>query len=146
MKTVELKAFTVAGLKVRTNNADEMEADKAKIGLLWQGFNDKLAPKLGGSAKVYGVYCNYESDASGEFDVYAASDAFTEQDGFESKTIQAGEYMVFSGKGEMPQAVIDTWISVWDYFSKSPARARAYTTDFELYKSQDEVEIYIALE
>ena len=145
MKTVQVEEFQVTGIKVRTQNADEMNADSAKIGTLWQGFSSQVAPKLADNAKVYGVYCQYESDANGAFDVYAAADKLTDTDAFESQTIQAGEYMVFSQKGDMPQAVIDAWVEIWQYFSELPERERAYTTDFEYYKSDDEVEVYIAL-
>ena len=44
----------------------------------------------------------------------------------------------------MPKVVIDTWKDIWEYFSTSDAE-RKYSTDFELYKSEDEVEIYIAI-
>lgn len=145
MKCVQVESVQVSGVKVRTKNADEIHDDSARIGALWQRFGEGMAPKLTPDSQVYGVYCHYESDMNGEFDVYAASDVLSDVTGFESVTIQAGEYMVFTGKGEMPQAVIDVWMQVWRYFSEIPERQRAYTTDFELYKGEDDVEVYIAL-
>ncbi|MCO7317717.1 effector binding domain-containing protein, partial [Riemerella anatipestifer] len=50
-------------------------------------------------------------------------------------------------KGEMPNAVINTWIDIWN---RDEELNRKYTYDFEVYgensqKGQDsEVEIYIA--
>ncbi|AQU83343.1 MAG: transcription activator effector binding protein [Halomonas sp.] len=46
----------------------------------------------------------------------------------------------------MPQAVIDTWSSIWEHFGSGESKhIRAYTTDFELYKSGHEVDIFIAI-
>ncbi|WP_417505152.1 GyrI-like domain-containing protein [Marinomonas gallaica] len=145
MQIVNVEEFTVSGVQVRTKNADEMNADSAKIGGLWQKFGSSITPKLTSDSIVYGVYCHYESDANGEFDVYAGSNVVTDLDGLESVTVHAGEYMVFSQKGDMPQSVINAWVEIWQYFSELPERERAYTTDFECYKSDDEVEVYIAL-
>lgn len=145
MQTVKVQEMLVSGVKVRTKNADEMHPDSARIGTLWQDFGSTVAPKLTPTSKVYGVYCHYESDANGEFDVYAGSHELSDATGLDSVKVEAGEYMVFSQKGEMPQAVIDAWMEVWRYFSELPERERAYTTDFEFYKSDDEVEVYIAL-
>lgn len=145
MKTVQVEGFQISGIKVRTKNEDEMNPESAKIGALWQGFGSQVAPKLTDGARVYGVYCHYESDAEGAFDVYAGSDGLKDTDQFEQLEVQTGEYMVFSGQGDMPQAVIDTWVAIWQYFSELPERERAYTTDFEFYKSENEVEVYIAV-
>lgn len=46
----------------------------------------------------------------------------------------------------MPQTVISLWEKIWDFFSSADcAYSRAYTTDFEYYKSESEVEISIAI-
>jgi len=46
----------------------------------------------------------------------------------------------------MPQAIIDVWGQVWAYFEDpSIDEKRAYETDFELYISADEAEIYIGV-
>ena len=135
MKIVNVEEFSVAGVHVRTKNADEMNGESAKIGGLWQNFGVSVAPKLTNDSIIYGVYCHYESDANGEFDVYAGSNALSDSDGLGSVTVATGEYMVFSQNGEMPLAVINAWVKIWQYFSESPERERAYTTDFECYKS-----------
>jgi len=49
-------------------------------------------------------------------------------------------------KGELPQVIIDTWMQVWAYFEDpSIDEKHAYKTDFELYKSAGEAEIYIGV-
>jgi len=148
MYVTEIDQKTVKGIKVRTKNADEMSSDTSKISGLWQRFYVDVAPRLGKEASVLGVYCNYESDFTGEFDVVAGSDMLESDvaSDFDSITIQAGRYLVFEGKGSMPQAVIYTWSRIWEYFSSSePEYIRAYTTDFELYKSDSEIQIFIAI-
>ncbi len=60
--------------------------------------------------------------------------------------ILSGQYLVFEAKGNIAQIVIDTCGVIWEYFSKENAKyQRTYTTDFEFYKNQDEIEIYSAI-
>ncbi len=148
MKIVQVDEKQVEGLCVRTTNADEMSPETSRIGNLWQNFYEKIIPNLAGDAIVYGVYYDYESDADGEFSVLAGADKLEKslEENIKEVSIKNGSYMVFEAKGDMPQVVIDTWLKIWDYFSAENAQhRRAYTTDFELYKSQDEIEIYIAI-
>lgn len=65
---------TLFGLKVRTSNMKEMSGEGAKIAGLWQQFYTDIAPNLTPSSQVYGVYTHYESDVTGEFDVFACTD------------------------------------------------------------------------
>jgi len=39
-----------------------------------------------------------------------------------------------------------TWSKIWEYFAnKNSQYKRAYKTDFEYYKNQHEIEIYISI-
>ncbi|WP_210455167.1 GyrI-like domain-containing protein [Vibrio crassostreae] len=148
MKEQILEAVKAYGLSVRTNNTDEVDPAKAQIGQLWQGFFEQAFPKLTPDSKVYGVYTNYESDFTGEFDVIACTNALTDNslDNLVETNIEAGKYLTFSAEGELPQAVIDLWGEVWAYFNAADCpHVRAYTTDFEFYKGETEVEISIAI-
>ena len=146
IQKVEVQAKTVKGLQVRTKNADEMNPETQKIAPLWGRFFNEILPTLGERATVYGVYHNYESDAQGAFDVLVGADTLEVTEEMKSVEIQAGKYLKFSVKGELPQAIIDTWMQIWAYFDDpSIDERRAYETDFELYKSADEVEIYIGV-
>ncbi len=145
MEINELEKINVTGISVRTTNANEMTPANAKIGALWEKFYTELAPKLSPNSQVFGLYTNYESDHTGAFDVVACSDVINTQE-LESFQVNSGKYLVFSGVGEMPQAVISLWGEVWNYFSSADCQyERAFTTDFELYKSETEIEIYIAI-
>lgn len=148
MTLVQIDEKTISGISIRTKNSDEMQPQTSKISGLWQQFYQEIASNLQEGATVFGVYYNYESDASGEFSVMAGSDKVAESknNNLEEVTIKTGKYLVFKEPGEMPQIVINTWSKIWDYFSAdTPDYQRAYTTDFELYKGQNEIEIYISV-
>jgi len=141
---VELSAKTISGLQTRTQNTDEMNPETQKIAPLWGKFYAELMPTLKEGTALYGVYTNYESDADGMFDVFVGSEQDAE--GLVSVTLQEGRYLRFPVKGEMPQAIIETWKQVWAYFEDpSIDERRAYETDFEHYISMNEAGIYIGV-
>lgn len=146
MNISEINTISVAGISVRTSNSNEIEPSSAKIGPLWEEFYTKFGSKLTQNSRVFGLYSNYESDHTGAFDVAACSDVIDAQ-GLTDFQIPSGKYLVFSATGDMPQAVIDLWGEIWSYFdSQSCNLKRAFTTDFEHYKGEREIEIYIAVE
>ena len=95
-----------------------------------------------GDTRIFGVYSAYESDANGAFDVTAG---VVVTDGEGSIPIEAGNYLVFNGQGEMPQMVISTWQRIWQYFEAHPNVARSYRSDFEAYEGPDKVAIHIGV-
>jgi len=142
----EIESFTLSGISVRTSNQNEMNPATAKIGDLWGTFYSEFGKRLTENSNVYGVYTDYESDFSGRYNVYAASDIFAEYSDLSQINIVAGEYLVFSAHGEVPHVVIDLWGHIWEHFSnKDLAYERAYTTDFEHFKKPTAVDIYIAI-
>lgn len=149
---LQIEPFRVAGISVRTTNQDEMFPYTARLGSLWgrffqEGIPGKVANQVPGST-IYGVYSDYESDVNGQYSVTAGMQIEPSATGgaeFTYVDVARGEYLVFEGKGPMPQVVIDTWKNVWDYFSQSSEFRRAYTTDFEIYKGMDEVAIRISV-
>lgn len=146
MQVLNKSEQALAGVCVRTCNADEMSESTAKLGKLWDEFYQTLGPKLSENAKVYGVYTNYESDENGAFDVFACSDVL-DDDAFKQVQTQAGQYLVFSKQGDMPAAVIELWGEIWRYFSAQDCPyKRAFLTDFEYYKTPNEIEIYIGIQ
>lgn len=157
MRIEYIDGFSVTGLSVRTKNALELMPKTANISLLWEAFSTHCRSFLSEDAKIYGVYTQYETDASGEFNVLACSDQLTcaQFDDVkcqcsypcESMTIEAGKYLVFSAKGKMPQTVIQLWDEVWRYFNAFDCEhVRIFNTDFEYYKHENEVEIAIGVE
>nr|WP_238930483.1 GyrI-like domain-containing protein [Vibrio sp. S9_S30] len=146
MRLEKVEQFAVHGLTVRTNNHDEMKTSAMKISTLWQEFSVHVAPHLQAESEVFGIYHQYESDHLGEFDVTAGATQLSEQGTLEVSLVESGEYLVFCNKGTMPSMVVELWQQIWAYFSNEHCEyKRAYRTDFEKYKSEEDVEIYIGV-
>lgn len=148
MKIVNLnKERTIKGLQVRTNNKHEMDPACAKIGNLARRFDEHVVVDYRGGARVYGVYSEYEADLNGMFTVLIGADRIDKsQLELSEVIIPKGKYLVFTGSGQVPQVVIDTWKKVWTYFEETACdHQRAYTTDFEFYKNASSIEIYISI-
>lgn len=151
---LHIPAFSVAGLAVRTRNSEEMDPAIARLGGLWgrffsQGWVHKL-PQRADDTRIFGVYSGYESNEHGAFDVTAGvALADTEHgpflQGVARVDIEAGRYLVFTGQGEMPQMVVDTWVRVWNYFADNPQVQRRFGTDFEAYERPDQVVVHIGV-
>jgi predicted transcriptional regulator YdeE len=149
IRQVYVAPFSVSGLKTRTCNSAEQTNETAKIGPMWGRFYseqlfERIAPQQPASA-VYGVYSGYESDASGAFDVTAGIAVTTPAQGYETISVEEGQYLVFEGKGPMPDAVIDAWQRIWSYFAANPQIQRRYATDFERYTAEQAVAVYIGI-
>ena len=150
MKMVEINGLKVQGLVVRTRNADEAQPSTARIGALWAEFGQQIAPRLALGALTYGVYHHYESNADGMFDVLAGADAQSAalEDALELTRVDIanGPYLVFESHGTLPQVVIEAWGHIWRYFADPEcSHQRAYTTDFERYQADGQIDICIAV-
>ena len=148
-KQLEIRAFRVAGLRVNTLNSAEQNASTARIGPMWQrffteGLYDSIANKAPAS-KVYGVYSNYESNASGSFDVTAGVAVDAPAGDYPSIEVEGGQYLVFDAQGAMPGAVIEAWTRVWAFFEAHPQIKRRFATDFEAYTGPDSVAVHIGI-
>lgn len=135
---------------MRTSNAAEMNPATAQIKKHWERFFDEghheRIPKA--SDKLLGVYTNYASDHNGEYTLLPAFEATSVEDvpdGLEVVEIPSQDYLVFRAEGEMPMIVFEAWGAVMAHMQDEDEYERAYTTDFELYPSETEVEIHIAV-
>lgn len=137
----------VYGLTIRTDNVTEMNPEKGKISALYQAFNQAMTVDYANGERVFGVYYGYESDHTGEFNVLAGVARNHVSDITLTKiVIPQGKYLMFTQQGEMPQAVIQAWSDIWQYFSSDEAEyERLFSTDFEYYKNENKVEVYIAI-
>lgn len=136
-------SFTVTGFSARTQNSIEFDEQTAQLPKLWQKFNSNN-PAI--NETVFGVYWDYESDVNGFYTVTAGVASENEKHELISVKINSGNYLIFRGKGELPKAIIDTWTTVWNYFTEDNSYKRAFMTDFEVYSNDDEVAIYIGIE
>lgn len=123
------------------------------------------------ASDVVAVYYDYESDASGQYSlligypvhgestlpdidigthaVISVSDLETDdfpmqgESAIVSVVSDPGDYLVFEARGEMPEALIECWRSVWDYF-KTSKEMRTFETDFEFHRPEG-VEVYVGV-
>lgn len=146
------KPIAITGISARTTNAAEFNPLTAKIAGLWSRFFSEglmeTLPNKRADSPVYGVYSGYESDYTGAFDCTAgvAVSRLDSTEKWHTLELPAGEYLVFSATGPMPQTVLQTWGAVWQYFQGNPGVQRSYQTDFEVYWAPDSVEIHIGIE
>ena len=151
MRVEEVEEKSIYGISTRTRNSNEMNPETAKIGAIWQKFDSIVEVNYKDGERVYGVYYDFESDANGEFNVLAGHE--TPNDKLDTIKIEKGKYLVFNKTFEETddntriQAIIETWGKIWEYFSNESSQyKRAYKTDFEYYKNQNEIEIYISIQ
>jgi predicted transcriptional regulator YdeE len=140
MNQVTIEGFSVSGPSERTSNLVEASL-VGKIPKLWGTF---FSSQLPACDKVYGVYFDYESDASGEFAVAVGAKV----DGSQKAVVNiaGGTYLAFRAQGAMPAAVIEVWQNIWAHFLDQRPYARAYVTDFEEYSGAEEVTVYVGIE
>ena len=151
-KLTTRKEIKLIGIAVRTTNQQEMIAATAKIPGLWgRFFQEQVADKIADKTALdstLAAYTNYESDHTGAYDLIVGREVNSLgsiPDGMTGVTIPAGKYLLFTAKGPMPRALIDTWAYIWNYFSKNSGYRRSYTTDYEVHQADDKVDIYIAI-
>ena len=110
MNVIHVNEKTIVGLSTRTNNQNEMNPKTGKIAPLVQAFDEAVSVNYRAGARVYSVYYDYESDASGDYSVLIGADAVESSSLVLSEVkIQAGNYLVFSAQGQVPQIVFETW-------------------------------------
>lgn len=150
-RLIRIDNFYVAGLSVRTINRDEFNPATARLPALWQrfftaGFVDNIPEQTPGSP-IFGVYSDYESNATGHYTVTAGvkSELQSTTPMHSTITIPSGDYLVFENQGMIPQIVVETWQRIWTYFESQEKYIRHFNTDFEMYKSDGHIAIYIGV-
>jgi len=145
-----IESFFIKGISVRTTNENGSAA--VAIPQLWHQFiHNNIQGQLTGktSNDIYCVYTNYEKDFTRPYTTIIGcrvNEQEAQQEGFTTITIEAGNYAVFTAKGNLQQgAVYNKWLEIWE----APV-IRSYTTDFEVYDqkaaefSNAEVDIFVA--
>ena len=146
MKVTRVKKLMISGISVVTNNEFEMSVENGKIAALWEEYFDKDVYKKtfdkANSDFMYGVYSNYESDASGNYKVTVGVEVTKPKNAI---VIEDKKYLVFTKQGELPMIVVELWEEIWAYFEKNSEYERAFEIDFEKYAKEDEIEIYVSI-
>lgn len=148
-----IKNFKIIGIATKTTNENGKASED--LGKLWEQFYTKNIPSQIVDIKsdeIYAIYTDYESDYKGQYTciigmkVNSLDKVPTDLIGRE---FRSGKYQKFIAKGQMPNAIMETWKEIW---SKDKELNRKYTADFEVYgkNSQNgensEVDIYIAMQ
>lgn len=149
------KGLKFIGVEAKTSNQMEMNKKTAQIPGLYrkflkEGLEEKI-PNRVDSDLYFALYTDYESDPNGQYSFILAAEVSSSEevpDGMIAIDIPTAQYLVFTVKGSLPQALSRTWKEIGNYFANNKVYQRAYTADFELYdKSFPElVEVYIAIQ
>jgi len=137
---VMLPEIKLVGLKVRTNNKDEMNPKTAKIGDLFQRFF-KDVPDMIQHRKhpgiLFSVYTDYASDEHGDYTYFIGEEvlSFEKNPSFLNQLVIApATYQRFTTpSGAIPQVVIGAWQSIWQMSPTELGGKRTYQADFEVY-------------
>ncbi len=144
-----LPAINVIGIALRTSNSDPASA----IQNHWKRFFEanilrKIPNKA--DATIYSVYTNYAGDYTQPYTMVIGAKVTTiatVPEGMVSITIPAQQYALITAKGEMPNALVTAWQSIWTSDIK-----RNYKADFELYTPKfnngqnSELDIYVGIQ
>lgn len=151
MEKLKIEPFHVIGISVRTTNENGKAAKE--IGDLWGRFmNEKVMEaipnKIDGT--VYSMYTDYEGDHTKPYTtILGCRVSNLEQipEGMTGKTIEAGNYVKLSAKGDLMKGlIIDKWTEIWNMDLN-----RVFSTDFEVFgeKAQNpadaEIDFFIAV-
>jgi predicted transcriptional regulator YdeE len=144
--------FKIIGISIRTTNANKQS--QQDLEKLWgQFFAENIIAKIPNkiSSNILTIYTDYESDFTGEYTAIIGIPVSTLDEipsGLIGREFETGNFLKFVAKGEMPNAVTNTWVEIWQ---QDKELNRKYSYDFEVYgeKSQNginsEVEIFIAI-
>ncbi len=149
----QIENFKIIGIETETTNENGKSAED--LGKLWEKFYSENVPSKipnNKNDKIYSIYTDYESDYKGKMKAIIGLEVDSLDkipDGLIGREFNGGKYQKFIAKGQMPNAIVESWQEIW---AKDKELNRKYTADFEVYgeKSQNgeksEVEIFIATE
>ena len=149
IEILELPAFFVAGISVRTINNGQAGKDIKELWDRFFGENILLKIENKVSGDIYNVYTDYENDHTGYYTAVLGCKVSSLEglpDGLTGITVPESKYNVYSLSGKCPHNVLDAWAEIW----KSSAD-RKYTADFDVYTpnynsfEDSAVKIYVGL-
>lgn len=140
--------FHIVGISVETTNKDSQAMKD--IGELWSRFFDEqIFDKIPYKEEenIYMVYTDYSSNYQGTYTALlgarvASLDYVPEN--MHGQSFSGGIFEKFVAKGDMPEALIDTWKKIW---AMDDDLGRTYIYDFEVYtaNAHEEIEIFIGV-
>ena len=156
-KAVQQDGFTMVGIAVRTNNAEQMTPERP-IGKQWERlFREGVLAAIPNKAdgNIVALYTEYASDKDGEY-TYVLGARVTKVEsvlaGMVAKNVPAGRYAVFtSERGPVQTIVVEMWRRVWETPKSALGGDRTYKADFEVYDQRAQnpgdsvVDLYISV-
>ncbi len=138
---VNLPEIKLVGLVARTNNKDELDASKAKIGgVIADYFAGNIVDKTQNCLnkdQTFSVYSGYESDFNGDYDYLFGKQVASfgsDLDSLSTLTVPPQTYIKFTtSKGVMPGIVVEAWQKIWQMSDSELGGVRSYIADFEIY-------------
>lgn len=147
-EVVEMEEKHVIGLTARANNfsPDLQTAVNNLWGEFYRGrYLNKIQHRK--NEKVYGIYSDYQSDETGDYNATVAceTDVTTDQPAeMILKILPAGKYAKFIVKGNVHQVIGEFWRELWEMKLE-----RNFECDYEEYQNEDtenaEIHIYIGI-
>jgi predicted transcriptional regulator YdeE len=144
-------AFYIVGISARTSNENGQSSQD--IPALWNKFmSENILSKIPGRIDdtIYCAYTEYEKDHTKPYTTLLGckvKDLSAVPEGMKGITVDAGNYKLFTAKGNLMEgAIFQEWMNIWN-----SGVSRTYSVDFEVYgeKAKDptnaEVEIFVAV-
>ncbi len=143
--------FKIIGIASRTTNKNNKA--QQDLGKLWgQFFMDSVSDKIPNkvSNEILAIYTDYKSDFTEDYTTIIGIRVSSLDDipaGLIGREFQGDNFQQFTARGEMPNAVVKTWIDIW---SRDSELNRSYSYDYEVYGENSNngensvVDIYIA--
>lgn len=134
-----LNGMNVSGVSVVTDNSSD---GLKKIFETWSTYMSRKSSKDGW---LVAVYSDYMSDKKGSYKFTVGEICAVPTDSsMDVVKVSSGKYHVIKIEGDTPEEtnkkVQQTWFNIW-----GSNLQRRFDTDFELYKSPTNVEIYIGI-
>lgn len=141
---VEIEEFNIIGLSVKTKNKDGKAREDIKTlfgNLIKEDVIDAIPGKL--TYEIFCIYTDYESGDKGEF--LAVVGCKTESlndipEGFIGRKIEKSLYRHYKIEDSNPDKVAKLWQEI-----SASNTDRKYTTDFEVYGENADINIYISV-
>lgn len=147
----QIENFKIIGIETETTNKNGKSAED--LSKLWEQFyGENIPSKIPNKIndEIYTIYTDYESDYRGKYKTIIGQRVSSLDEipnGLIGREFNGGKYRKFVAKGQIPNAVVETWQEIW---AKDKELNRKYTADFEVYGEisqngkESEVEIFIA--
>ena len=128
-----IEKFSVIGISVRITNENRQSAKD--IEALWEKFwGEEIQKQIPSKVNddIYAVYTDYETDFNGPYTLVIGLPVSSLENipkDFVGISIEKDVYEEFVSKGKMPEAVLKTWMGIW----QNKDLKRTYNADFTIH-------------